>query len=384
MDATEKDVFVGYKSIFRDSKLAFFFWKGRVALYSILRCIGLRPGDEVIVPGFTCVVVANAIIYLGAKPIYADIDPLSYNINIETVKPLLTSRTRVIVAQNTFGLSPDLDSLLSLAEDRGLFLVEDCAHGLGGSYKSRPAGTVAHASFFSTQWSKPITTGLGGIAITRDKKLAGNMAEFYKSLAKPSACDKTVLALQLILFPLINYPNIHYPLIKLYRFLTQKAGLSVGSSSGDELIRPVMPTNYLKKMSPLQLRLFYKNLEQLEAKVVKRKKAWHLYNKYFNTKTKILLRNGLAGHSMLRYPLRVRNKNKVLRLAMKYKIPVGEWFISPLHPVRGSLEPWGYKYGMCPQAEKACAEVINLFTDNVLSRKQLDILYKIVFDEIVA
>lgn len=381
VDAIEKDIFVLYKSIFKDRESTFFFWKGRVALYSILRCLGLQPGDEVIVPGFTCVVVANAIIYLGAKPIYADIDPLSYNINVETVEPLISSRTKVIIAQNTFGLSPDLDSLLSLAEERGICLIEDCAHGLGGSYKNRPAGTVAHASFFSTQWSKPLTTGLGGVAYIRDKSLAGKMAEFYKTLPEPNAFDKAMLALQLLLFPLVNYPNIYYALVNLYRFLTQKAGLSVGSSSGDELLRPAMPTNYLKRMGTLQFRLFFKNLKRLKNKVIKRNHVWNFYNAYFcNTNIQTPYPTEPAGHSMLRYPIRVRNKSKVLSLAMRHKIPIGDWFVSPLHPIEGNLEPWGYRYGMCPHAEKACEEVINLFTDHALSSRKLNILYKIIVD----
>ena len=378
------DLIENYKSMFSNSESAFFFWKGRVALYSILRCLGLQPGDEVIIPGFTCVVVANAIFYLGARPVYADIDPISYNINTETVAPLITSRTRIIIAQNTFGLSPDLDSLLALAEERGIYLVEDCAHGLGGSYKNRPAGAVAHASFFSTQWSKPLTTGLGGIAYIRDSELAKRVRDFHYKLPDPNAYDKAMLALQLFTFPLINTPGIHYPLIRLYRFLTQRAGITVGSSSGEELLGPVMPENYLKKMSSLQIRLFQKRLLELEARMKERKRAWDLYDNFFRDKG-IQTHPPLEqeGHSMLRYPIRVNNKKRVLALAMRKNIPIGDWFVSPLHPVEGNLEPWGYKYGMCPQAEKACKEVINLFTDRALSLTKLNKLYKIIIDEAV-
>jgi len=382
MTAIKKDIYFLYKSLFKDREAAFFFWKGRVALYVILRCLGLQPGDEVIIPGFTCVVVANAIIYLGARPVYADIESFSYNISVRTVEPLITSRTRAIIAQNTFGLSPDLDSLLSLAEKRGLYLIEDCAHGLGGSYKDRPAGTVAHASFFSTQWSKPLTTGLGGIAYIRDSELAKRVREFHNKLPEPNAYDKIMLALQLFLFPLIKNPEIHYPLIGLYRFLTQKAGISVGSSAGEELRRPVMPENYLKKMSSLQIRMFQKRLMELEAKMEERKIAWDLYDNFFREKgIKTLPQIKKKGHAMLRYPIRVNNKKKVLDLAKRQKIPIGDWFVSPLHPVIGNLEPWGYKYGMCPQAEKACKEVINLFTDRALSLKKLTLLYKIISGE---
>ena len=87
----------------QDSSI-FLFWKARIGLYLILKALGIGPGDEVILPGYTCVVVANAILYLGARPIYADIDPATYTISLETIQPLVTPHTRVIIAQNTFGL----------------------------------------------------------------------------------------------------------------------------------------------------------------------------------------------------------------------------------------------------------------------------------------
>src|SRR3972149_1771131 len=88
----------------------FFFFKGRVALYALLKAIGIHPGDEVILPGFTCVVVPNAIIYLGGKPVYADIDPKTFNIDTAKIEGKITDNTTAIIAQNTFGLSPDVPS----------------------------------------------------------------------------------------------------------------------------------------------------------------------------------------------------------------------------------------------------------------------------------
>ena len=89
----------------------FHFWKGRVGLWAILRALGVSRKDEVIVPGFTCVAVPNAVLYVGATPIYADIEPETYNVSVATLEPLLNDRTRAIVVQSTFGLSPDLDPI---------------------------------------------------------------------------------------------------------------------------------------------------------------------------------------------------------------------------------------------------------------------------------
>jgi len=128
----------------------FFFFKGRVALYALLKAIGIHPGDEVILPGFTCVVVPNAIIYLGGKPVYADIDPKTFNIDTAKIEGKITDNTTAIIAQNTFGLSSDLDPILDIGKRYNLKVIEDCAHGYGGSYKGKANGTVADAAFFST------------------------------------------------------------------------------------------------------------------------------------------------------------------------------------------------------------------------------------------
>ena len=127
----------------------FLFWKGRVGLYAILKALDIGPGDEVILPAFTCVVVANAVIYRGATPVYAEIDPKTYNIDPARIEERITEKTKVILAQNTFGLSADLDAIFDVAQAHDLFVIEDCAHGFGGTYKGRLNGTVADAAFFS-------------------------------------------------------------------------------------------------------------------------------------------------------------------------------------------------------------------------------------------
>jgi len=145
---------------FRD---IFLFWKGRVALYAILGATGIKGGDEIILPAFTCVVAVNPIIYLSAKPVYVDIDPVTYNMDVSMIEGKITERTRAILAQNTFGLAPDLDRIFELADRYRLMVIEDCAHGFGGSYRGKPNGTMADASFFSSQWNKPFSTnGLEG------------------------------------------------------------------------------------------------------------------------------------------------------------------------------------------------------------------------------
>ncbi len=102
-----------------DEDAIFFYWKGRVALYEILRAMGVGEGDEVLVQGYTCVVVANAIMYLNATPIYADIDKKTFNMNLDSLKSRITDKTKVIICQNTYGLSSNLEELEQIASEYG-------------------------------------------------------------------------------------------------------------------------------------------------------------------------------------------------------------------------------------------------------------------------
>ena len=153
----------------------FYFFKGRVALYAILKSMGITTGDEIILPGFTCVVVANAILYLGARPVYVDIDPSTYNIDAEKIGEKITDKTKAIIAQHTFGIPADMNKITAIAKENSLYVIEDSCHAVGSRYMGREVGTFGDAAFFSSQWSKPLTTGLGGWAVINNGLLLQNM-----------------------------------------------------------------------------------------------------------------------------------------------------------------------------------------------------------------
>lgn len=364
-----------------DGGRLFFFWRGRVALYAILKAMGIGSGDRVIVPSFTCVAVPNAVIYSGAEPVYVDIEPATYNVSRATIEPRVDERVKAIIVQGSFGLSPDLDPILELAASAGIPVVGDCAHGLGGSYKGRPNGTVTDAAFFSTQWSKPIAGGLGGVAFVRDDVLADRLERFVAKVPGPPLFDRLMLRGQILAHPLLEYPHFYYPLISSYRWLTQRAGLSVGSSSGPELRGTKMPARYLQGMASFQRRRWQRGLVSLAERVVRRRACASRYDDYFrNTAVALPAQPEFAEHAMLRYTVRVGDKPGLLARARAARLPLGDWFLSPLHPVRGDLTPWGYDAGECPESERACRETVNLLTDRPLREHDL----KRLFDGAVA
>lgn len=134
------------------------------ALHLSLMALGVGPGDEVIVPDVTWIASAAPISYVGATPIFADIDPNTWCISAEMVRPLINSKTKAIVAVNLYGHMPEFDELLSL----GVPIIEDAAESVGSKYKGRLSGTFGVTSCFSFHGSKTLTTGEGGMLLTDD------------------------------------------------------------------------------------------------------------------------------------------------------------------------------------------------------------------------
>lgn len=355
----------------------YYFWKGRVALYAILQALGISKDDEVVVPGFTCVVVPNAVIYSGARPVYADICPRTFNVTVDSIARAVTEKTSAIIVQSTFGLSPDLDPIIEFARAKCIPVIDDCTHGMGGSYKGQANGFITDASFFSFQWSKPISAGLGGIGIVRGSYHAEQMEMQVARCSDVGFKDDFGLMIQRHVRPIADIPAVHYPAVKLYRWATQTTGIVAGSSSGDELVGASKPVGYLKKCGRIQRKFIDKQLPTLPVVVKKRQAVALSYDSFFESRkyVDIPYRPSYADHGMLRYSVKVDSNAAIYALAKKKNIPLGDWFTTPLYPIYKNLERWGYKYGSCPVAEDVCNRVINLPTDKPLSQDKLETIF---------
>jgi dTDP-4-amino-4,6-dideoxygalactose transaminase len=142
------------------------------ALHLALLCSGIGSGDEVIVPSFSFIATANAVLYTGARPVFADIDPRTYNIDSAAIEAAITPRTKAIIPVDQIGLAADLDAVLEIAERYRLRVIEDAAPALGATYRGRPVGAISPVTCFSFHPRKSITTGEGGAIATNDAELA--------------------------------------------------------------------------------------------------------------------------------------------------------------------------------------------------------------------
>lgn len=161
-----------------DARYAVSVSNGTAALHTALYGCGIKENDEVIVTPLTFAASSNAILYLGAKPVFADIDPVSYNIDPEDIERKITEKTKALVVVDFAGLPVDVKEIIKLADKYNLKVIEDGAHALGSEYQGKKTGSFFDATTFSFHPVKPITTGEGGMITTNDPEVYEKMLSF--------------------------------------------------------------------------------------------------------------------------------------------------------------------------------------------------------------
>ncbi len=357
----------------RDPDRTFAYIKGRVALYAILQAAGIGPGDEVLVPGFTCVVVPAAVKYTGATPLFYDIDPDTLNGDPSLAEALISPRTKAIIVQHTFGLPADLGRLPDICRNRGICLIEDCAHAIGASIGARPVGTLGDAAFCSFQWSKPVTTGLGGLALVMSQPLAERMQDKYaKHYREPSSIKSVSLALLSTCYNHFFRPRYFWLAQDLYRWAGRNS-LVQPSSSESELQSSSMPTHYLERFGKLRSKQLRTALSSLPHIINHRLSLAELYiarlDKWHSYRPRLLPNSVFVA---LRIPILVHNRDKLLRQARAARIEIGDWFNAPLHPRNCNSLCFGYHMGRCPVTELTSRHIINLPTHSHVQSKDVE------------
>jgi len=348
------------------------FIKGRVALHAILKGLDLKPGDEVLVPGFTCVVVPAAIIYSGGRPVFYDIAPDTYNGDPHKAVAAMTERTRAVIVQHTLGYPAEIRPILEACSAQGIPVIEDCAHAVGPTLAGQPVGTLGGAAFTSFQWAKPVTTGLGGMALVNDPDLRFRVFKLWDSeYDEPSRMKLYQIEILRRMHAAMLRPSLYWPAIKMYRGLS-RMGLVPGSSTTDELTDIQMPTDYMQTFGQRRSGTLDKALAQLTNAIGHRINIAGLYRDE-------LASLGIAPPRVpaestpipLRIPLLVKDRATVLARAERMRIEIGEWFNHPLHPDPPDPANFGYRMGSCPIGEAVSGHIINLPTHPRIGRHEV-------------
>lgn len=342
------------------SSYAIGFWKGRVAFFAALKALGIREGDEVVMPAYTCMVIPAAVTFAGAKPVYVDIEPTYCTLDPDGLEAAITPRTRAVMIQHTYGWpAVGLDRIADITRKHGLPVIEDCCHALGTSVGRTHVGNFGVAGFFSTQWSKPFTTGLGGTLVCNDREFRDRVCRVRDELASsPSATTAAQLAWQMLVYRAVVFPSTMALARNAYRWLTSRAILT-GSTAKKEYCG--WQPDYLKRMCEVQAAAGLCELGQLRRTIEHR----HDLARYYADGLReagwsVPTWPSGADVTLLRFPVRVANKAEALQRADKQLVELGDWFVRPLHSHLAAQEEYGYATGMCPHADRAANEIVNL------------------------
>jgi dTDP-4-amino-4,6-dideoxygalactose transaminase len=333
---------------------------GRVGLYAILRSLGIGGGDEVLIQVPTHIVVANAIRYTGARPVYVDCRAGSSEIDLDHAERVVTARTRAIVVQHTYGIPVDLDRALEFAGRHDLELIEDCVHSLGATYRGRRTGSFGRAAFFSTEETKIISTTLGGMVVTDDDGLAARLHDFVRDECHPPSRRLVAKYLvKLVAYHMLTEPMIHASARRIY----DAVGIQpLPKPVSDQEFAGKRPRGYLRRFSNAQAAMGRRQLLRIESNLAHRRSVAEVYRS-------TLARAGVdpfpfpsetTAPSWCRYPIRVDHRAHV-EAALRRYTQVGLWFSSVLEE-SVSPEVGQYQPGSCPNAEALTGHVVNLPT----------------------
>lgn len=351
-------------------KTAVSFNSGRSSLLALLKVFDVRKDDEILLQAFTCSAVPAPIIWAGAKPIFVDADPMSFTLSISDLEKKITSRSKGIIVQHTFGIPADMERILEIAKKHKLFVIEDCAHAIGNEYtgneyERKKLGTLGDAAFFSFGRDKVISSVYGGMAITNNLELGEKLRKVQSEYVFPSffwigqqLWHPLILS---IVIPLYYFLNIGKVLLVIF----QKLGLlSLAISKEERVARK--PSYFPKKLSNALACLAFHQFRKLEKFQRHRIFLAEFYCKAFQNKTlqsfRMRLPQNVAGTIFLRYPLVTPRAQEILQKAKEAHILLGDWYTSVLAPEKIDIRLYGYKNGCCPMAQRLSEETFNLPT----------------------
>ena len=340
----------------------FLFGSARSSLFAILKTLRFEDKSEVLVTGFTCEVVPNAIINAGYIPIYVDISPVNYCMDPNVAEKLITKKTKAIIIQHTFGIPAQIEELINIAKKYNLYVIEDCAVSLGSKYKGKLTGTFGDASIFSFELSKTITSCWGGMLLLNTNKnfIVERMIESYKIVPEQKRIDKLKTLFQLGISGILYRPRL-YLLGKYIVAIFFKLKIFSFSTSLKEK-KGGLKTNYLVKLSFGQAKIIHRQFLRLNEIIESNN---FIKNKYLNelsnqTNKDFIKIVSAKDVSLIRFPILVDNRNKIKELFKSNNIELGLWFTAPLSSPTVDSDLFQYIKGSCVNSERICDSIINI------------------------
>lgn len=349
----------------------FTYFRGRVALYAILKALGVGRGDRVGMQAYTCIAVPEAVLAAGARPVFIDIESEGLNMDASACTAAMSSGIKAIIVQHTFGLPADVRAIQAVAGRHGIPVIEDCCHSLETQIAGRNVGSFGIAGFYSFEWGKPLVAGVGGSAVTTDVELEAKLARDYAGyISPPHTLDFRIRA-QYLAYRLFFRPSFYWGTRRI-----------LGNFSNTGLV----DSNYHKTYGEGESVEFkYRMIESAKSRLERALAEIPAGTAHSNKIVADYRRgigNPLIGHIPVppwaspvyaRYPLRSPDKCRLLGAAEKCRVEIAGWYATPVHPLlQSEWKGVGYVAGSCPNAERACSEVVSLPTHRRVTQADAD------------
>jgi len=349
------------------------FDSGRSAITAVLHGFGIGAGDEVLVHAFTCLVVANPVSWVGAKPIFVDVNPKNFNFDIDDLKRKITSRTRAVIVQHSFGIPEDIDVIRKIVGAK-VMIIEDLAHSLGSSFKGRKLGINGDATILTFGIEKVISSVRGGAGIIFNKDAMDKMMVEY--LALPSfPRGLTFIALLNPIFWWLVLPVYYFgfgvfTLGRMKVFLAHRIGL-LGRMIEKSEYGGSKPKWMPAKISPALAELGLNQWKKMKKLNTHRENISKIYSQELGV-------NYDGATSLLRFPVLVKNRAELIKTTKAKGIVLGDWYKKILYAPQETLDHLGYKAGSCPNAEKIKDQIVNLPTYIGVKEKDAKVIANMV------
>jgi len=350
----------------------FLFASGREALAAFLSAFPHEPNDEVIVQGYTCVVVPNAIVAAGFVPVFADIEKATLNLDPTDVEKRITPRTKAVICQHTFGIPAPVRALRKICDRHGILLIEDCAHVLPDAKGPEEVTNTGNVILMSFGRDKAVSGITGGAVIVR------NLQHFDLAQCKPATCN--LQQLRSIEQHAADLPRgtirrlLLYPL--LYAIARPLYGLGIGKVFlwKARLLRLLVPIVTTEEKHGKQALVFHKLPEPCATLVLAQFKKLAAFNDHRRSLVQCYLQacaehgwpvlHGIRSDLPLqKFPMFTKNARKIRTELKRQNIHLDDgWTGCVVCPASVDVDEAGYRKGSDPRAEEACEEILSLPT----------------------
>ncbi len=343
-----------------EEKKVFLLENGRTAEYIFLKSLELKENSNVSLQGFTCNAVVNPILWNNLKPLYIDINEKSFNMSMRSLSERVDNETKVVVLQHTFGnpvfkTRENFQKFLDRMHERGIFVLEDCAHCLGGDVEGQKLGTFGDAALFSFGIEKVLSTRVGGALVINNEELLEKIEAIYSEMKTVGFKDTFLWLLNPLFWRILRNSKDK---MKKAKFLRKFGLLNMGFA--DEELFGKKPKQYPRKISNALSCFVLDELQNLEGNLSHRKAISEVY-----TSLLVVEHPGSAEIPFVRFPIvcETKSQKKDLKSFLgKNDINHGDWYEPVIYPKSTRKDCMMYKTGSCKMAENVSSRILNLPT----------------------